>query len=129
VRKASIVFVQAPLVALSLVVLVVAARGDRHAFELAIPILLAMPTVSLLPGAFGAFLPLSQPPRRGQQSSRNVGVSFAMMLFVFAPLGLAYLARELGLWWVMIGVEVVAVVIAHRWLIRLIANRPLRGIE
>jgi hypothetical protein len=129
VRKASIVFAQAPLIALSLVMLALGANGDRDPLELALPLLLVMPTVSLLPGAFGAFLPLSQPPRRGEQSSRNVGVSFAMTLFMFAPLGLAYLARELGVWWIMIGVEIVAVVIAHRWLMRLIEKRPMRSIE
>jgi hypothetical protein len=129
VRKASILFVQAPMIAVSAIVIGLTAEDGRNAIELALPVALAMPTVSMLPGAFGAFLPLSQPPRRGQQSSRNVGVSMAMLLFMFAPLGLAYLARELGVWWVMIAVEVVVLVIAYRWLKQLIENRPMRSVE
>jgi hypothetical protein len=129
VRKASIVFVQAPVVVVSIALLLVAERGELRALELVLPMLLAMPTVSLLPGAFGAFLPLSQPPRRGQQSSRNVGVMFAMLLITFVPLGLSYLARELGVLWPMIAAEVVALVFVHRWLARLIRNRPMRGVE
>ena len=129
VRKASIVYVQAPLIAVSAVVIALSATDTRGAFELALPVVLAMPTVSLLPGAFGAFLPLSQPPRRGEQSSRNVGVSFAMLLFMFAPLGLAYLAREIGALWPMIAVELVALVIAHRWLTSLIRARPMKNVE
>jgi len=129
VRKATIVCVQAPLAAIAVAMIVIAARGDRGSLELAVPMLVAMPTVSLLPGAFGAFLPLSQPPRRGQQSSRNFGVSIAMSLFMFAPLGLAYVARSFGVLWLFVAIEIAVLVVTHRWLERLIRNRPMRSVE
>jgi hypothetical protein len=124
VRKASIAIVQLPVIAL-IAGLAIALQVDGSTLELALPLVLVIPTLSLLPGAFGTFLPLSQPPRRGEQSSRNTGIAMLMLLLVCVPVGLAWAARELGVYWPMVAVEFVGLVFAHRWLLRVIRNRPM----
>jgi hypothetical protein len=124
VRKASIAIVQLPVMAL-IAALMIAMHTDQSTLELTLPLALVIPTLSLIPGAFGTFLPLSQPPRRGEQSSRNVGIATLMMFLVCVPIGLAWAARELGVYWPMVAVEIVGIVLAHRWLLRAIRNRPM----
>jgi hypothetical protein len=129
VRKAAILLVQLPIVALAIALIAFKPGADAEALEMALAVVLAMPTLSLLPGAFGSFLPLSQPPRRGEISSRNTGVTVAMTIIGCVPIGLAWGSIKLGVYWPMVAVEVVALAFVHRWLLRIVRERPMRAID
>jgi hypothetical protein len=129
VRKAAILLVQLPIVAMGIALIAFKPGADAQSLELVLPIVLAMPTLSLLPGAIGSFMPLSQPPRRGEISSRNTGLTVMMIIAGLVPIGLAWGSLELGVYWPLIAVEVIALVFVHRWLLRMIRERPMRAVD
>ncbi len=99
--------------------------AERHGLLIALPALMAVPTLSLLDGLAGDYLPLSIAPTSGRQGAVNVG----MMLFGFACLavfaGLAALADAQGWFWHMVGTEVALLALVHPLLLRGIRTRAL----
>ncbi len=98
---------------------------DRSTLLIALPALLAIPTLSLLDGLAGDYLPLSIAPTGGRQGALHVG----MMLFGFICLagfaGLAALARDRGWFWHLVAVEVVGLALVHPILLRGIRERAI----
>jgi hypothetical protein len=124
VRKAMLTLLVLPGLLVSGAILWFGA-ADRHALLLALPALLAIPTLSLLDGIAGDYLPLSIAPTSGRQGAVHVG----MMLFGFVCLavfaGLAALSDAQGWFWHMVAGEVVALAIVHPLLLRGIRTRVL----
>jgi hypothetical protein len=124
VRKAAIWFV-APAVAVALALSTALAP---QGIGLAAAGLIALPTFTLLPGLFGDYLPLGLPPLRGRQTRRNAAlmlVSTAALLALIAVSGIAWHAGRLPL---LLAIETVALVAAHRALGGAIARRPRREV-
>ena len=98
-----------------------AARENPERITLGLSALIAMPTLSLLPGLMGSYVPLSTAQRTGQQTTR--------MLFVFLVMGVAgilaaltLLAWNLGMLWPYLALELCVMVALHvvlrRWIAR-----------
>jgi hypothetical protein len=122
VRKAAIVFVQAPLLVYLTLISFWVLRSEPEHLWLALPALLAMPTLSLLPGLTGEYLPLSAASRTGQRTAQT-----AITFLVMIPAGLlgflAYLAQKGGLLWVLLAGELVAMIVLHTLLLKIVARR------
>jgi len=90
---------------------------------------MAIPTLSLLDGVVGDYLPLSIAPTSGRQGAVNVG----MMVFGFVWLatfaGLGALAEDKGWFWHMVAVEAVVLALVHPLLLRGIRARALSRAE
>jgi len=125
VRKACMLFVQAPLLAASLVLIALVPSQGLISLALAGPIVVLLPTISLIPGSIGVYVPLSKPPRRGEQSSRRVMLILGTMLGSMGMLAVGFLASRAGLLWALLLLEIVAVAFLHAWLLRRIRARPL----
>jgi len=126
VRKACILFLQLPLVALSLVMLFLLRSSGRHDLLPVAPVIAVwIPTLTLIPGALATYVPLSKPPKRGQQSSRRVLLMMGTMFGMMALAGLGIGAQKLGLLWPLVGVEIAVAATIHVSLLRKIRTRPL----
>ena len=125
VRKAVIFYLLAPAICLVGILIAYLTMGGRESLPFAVPGLIAIPTLSLLPGLWGSYLPLSRPAARGEQSSRNMVLMFLTMFAMFAVVGVSWLAWSLGYLPVLIAIELVVVGLLHWIFIRMIRNRPL----
>jgi hypothetical protein len=121
VRKAAIVFVQAPLLIYILLVSAFAMRADPSRMTLVIPALLVIPTFSLLPGLLGEYLPLSMAARTGQRTVQSFVLFLAMI--PAAVLGtVAYIAQQNGLLWALLAIELPVMVGIHTFMLRVVAR-------
>jgi hypothetical protein len=126
VRKCCILLIQIPLTIASLI-LIATMRPDRdECLQLSLPILVAAPAITLILGAIGSYVPLSKPRRVGDQFARRSYSTLFTILGLFTLIGVGYLARSLGVFWMMLAVEAVLVAVLQAWLRRAIARRPLR---
>ena len=125
VRKATMLLVQLPIACAAIALIGVCSESYLDGIELALPILIALPTLSLAPGLFGSYVPLSMAPRRGRQTSQNIGAVFATMLVGGVLLGLAYAAKSLGALWILVAVELAVLIAAHRALLRVIVRKRM----
>jgi hypothetical protein len=125
VRKATIFYLMIPALCLAsgLLVLVI---HSRSALLLAVPGLVAIPIVSLLPACVDTYLPLSRSPQVGTQSAKNTTLMLGSMLTMGILAGISYVASEMNLLSIMVAVEIVVVVAAYWALKRHIQNRPVR---
>jgi len=125
VRKAAILYVQLPIACVALATL---ARSESFydALMMMLPIALVLPTISLVPGLYSDYVPLSMAPRRGRQSSQNVGIMVGTMVFASAMLGLSVIAKKFGFQLIVVAVEAVVMFLVHRSLSARIRNRPMR---
>ena len=124
VRKAAIAFMTLPVLAISAALLIAVLR-DRTWLIAIIPGLLVMPSLSLIEGLTGDYLPLSQPPQTGRQGAINIGL-YALSALVAGGLGaVGYFARRQGWFWQLITIEVIVVATIHFMLLRGIRARRL----
>ncbi len=126
VRKAAIVFVQAPLLAYLLLVSIWVMRAQPERLWLALPALLAMPTLSLLPGVSGEYLPLSAAVRTGQRSMQ-LAITFMVMIPAVLLGFLAAFAQKAGWLWLLLALELVGVIVLHVLLLRIVDRRSRRS--
>jgi ABC-2 type transport system permease protein len=126
VRKAVLYYLLIPAVVVTGALSAALAAGGRDALVLAIPGLIAIPTLSLIPGVMQPYLPLSRPAARGDQTSRNVGVLFIAMLTMAAVIGLSWLADSIGWLWEMVALEIVGAALLHRAFSRIVQQPGLR---
>jgi hypothetical protein len=125
VRKAAILFAQLPIACAALILIGVRSPDPVEAFSMAAPIAILLPTLSLAPGVFGGYVPLSMPPRRGRQSSQNVGVLLATMILMGIITGGSVAAGKLGIRWYLIAAEIPIVAMLHAGLTMRIRSRPM----
>jgi len=125
VRKATIFYLMVPALCLAsgLLALVI---HSRSALLLALPGLVAIPVVSLLPACADTYLPLSRSPQVGTQSAKNTSLMLGSMLAMGILAGISYVASEMNLLSILLAVEIVIVAVVYWALKRHIQNRPLR---
>lgn len=124
VRKAMILFLAVPGVLLSGTILWFG-LPDRHVLLLAVPALMAIPTLSLIDGLAGDYLPLSMAPTGGRQGAINIGIMLASFVTLAVLAGLAAWAQATGWLWQMAAVELAALLVLHPLLLRGIRVREL----
>jgi hypothetical protein len=124
VRKAMILFLAVPGVLLSGTILWFG-LPDRRILLLAIPALMAIPTLSLIDGLAGDYLPLSMAPTGGRQGAINIGIMIASFVILAVLAGLATWAQATGWLWQMAAVELAALMVLHPLLLRGIRIREL----
>jgi hypothetical protein len=100
-------------------------HDDPARLWLVLPALCALPTLSLLPGLSGEYLPLSAAARTGQRSVQTLLLFLVMIPAALLGL-LAYFAQRQGLLWLMVGIEIVVVALLHTLLLRIVARRSRR---
>ena len=125
VRKATLYYLLLPAICIAGLLIVYLNPGGRDSLLLAVPGLIAIPTISLLPGVVFEYLPLSRPAARGEQSSRNMGLMFVNMFVMAAVMAGSYLAWSFGFLWLLIVIELVVMGLVHWGFSRTIRNRQL----
>lgn len=125
VRKAAIYYLLIPALCVAAVLIAYLAPGGIQGLLLAIPGVVAIPVLTLVPAAAQDYLPLSRPVVRGEQGARNVILMFMTMLVMAGVLVVSYLAWEFGYIWYLIAIEAVIVIVLYQYLKRVIRNRPL----
>ncbi|HKQ59242.1 MAG TPA: hypothetical protein VJY35_15375, partial [Candidatus Eisenbacteria bacterium] len=129
VRKAMLLFLVTPALVLAGTLLWLG-TADPHTLRIAIPALLSIPTLSLLDGLTGDYLPLSIAPTSGRQGAIGVGIMIVGFMLLAAFGGIAAVADAQGWFWQLVAAEVVLLSIAHPLLLRVIRARALaRGGE
>jgi len=124
-RKAAILWIAAPMLALAFVIMLASTRTWTPVV-LTLPALVVLPTLSMLDGLLGEYLPLSRAPESGRQTAIQIGVA---MLTLSVMLGLFFVgtaARRLHVFVPMLALELVVVVAGHLALLKVIRERPLR---
>jgi ABC-2 type transport system permease protein len=125
VRKAVLVLLVIPSLVVASAILWFG-LPDHTSLRLVLPALLAMPTLSLMDGLAGDYIPLSLPPTGGRQGAINVMLIVAGLVWNGLLLGGAFFADSRGMFWPMVGVEIAALAIVHPLLLRGIRVRTLR---
>ncbi|MEK7329812.1 MAG: hypothetical protein AAB113_03325, partial [Candidatus Eisenbacteria bacterium] len=125
VRKAALFFLVAPCLLFAGAILWFG-LPERHSLLMTLPALMTLPTLSLLDGLAGDYLPLSQPAVGGRQGAINVGVMVIGTLWVGIFIGLAFAADHYRLFWHLVAAEALLLPILHALLLRGIRVRRLR---
>jgi len=125
VRKAAIYYLLTPAIFIATILIVYLAPGGSQGLLLALPGVVAIPVVSLMPGLLEEYLPLSRPAARGDQSSRNMSLMFLTMIAMAGVLAIAYIAWTFEVIWYVLAVELLVSAVLYRILNRMIRNRPL----
>jgi hypothetical protein len=124
VRKATVCYILLPAACVAALWIVLT---DVRVLPLAVPSLLAIPVLSLLPAAFRQYVPLSVPPAMGRQSLANIVVGIITTIVGATMVGVSWLAWRAGYLGHLIAVELILLVLGSRVLAHRIRNRPLRG--
>ena len=125
VRKAMLFYLLMPALCIAAILIGYLAPGGGSGLLLAVPGLVAIPVLSLFPALTEEYLPLSRPPSRGTQSSRNMVLMFMSMLAMAAVLIMSYAAWVFEIIWYVVGIEVIAGGVVYYFLNRVIKGRPL----
>jgi len=102
---------------------------ERHGLLMGLPALMAIPTLSLLDGVAGDYLPLSIAPTSGRQGALHLGMMVFGFIWLAVFAGLGALAEAKGWFWHMLAVEAVALALVHPMLLRGIRARALSRAE
>jgi len=125
VRKATIYYLLIPALCIAAILIAYLAPGGSQGLLLALPGIVAIPVLSLVPAVTHDYLPLSRPVTRGEQYGRSFTLMFMTMLAMAGVLVVSYLAWEFGLIWYLIAFEGVIAILLYHYLNRMIRNRPL----
>jgi hypothetical protein len=128
VRKAVMVGFVLPVFVVVVPILFFAIRA-RETLLMVLPVPAAVPTLSLLGGLAGDYLPFSLPPTVGRQGMTNVGLMIAGSLSSAVIAAVALLALRSGWFWPLLAGEVVGLMLLHAVLLKGIRARPLRALE
>jgi hypothetical protein len=128
VRKAAIAFMLIPVLVVSVGILLAALRDFTWMIAV-VPALLVMPTLTLIEGLTGDYLPLSLPPTTGRQSAINIGLYLLSTLIAGGLSVAGFFARRSGWFGLLLGVELVIVIGLHAALLRGIRVRRLTPLE
>jgi hypothetical protein len=94
-----------------------------------LPALAAVPTLSLLNGLAGDYLPLSVPPEVGRQGATHLTFMMVGALVSGAISGVAMAALRFGWFWPLLAGEIVVLAAVHAVLLTGIRARPLAPLE
>jgi ABC-2 type transport system permease protein len=125
VRKASLVLITLPALVISTTMLWVG-MSDHATLVVALPGLIALPTLSLVTGLAGDYLPLSLPPATGRQGAINLSTMILGGVggLVFVVLGIIGLRSH---WfWNLILIEAIGLAVLHPLLLWAIRRRRLK---
>ncbi len=122
-RKAAVFYLLLPGIAIALLWM---CATDAHTVPIAVPSLLALPIFSLLPAALRDYVPLSEPPTAGRQSTANVFIGMGITLAGAVTLGVSWAVWSVGYLPHLIAAEIVLLALVHRALAARIRARPLR---
>src|SRR5436190_3630215 len=125
VRKATIVYLLLPALAVAGLLTGYLSPGGLQGLQLALPGLLLIPVLTLVPGLVEDYLPLSRPAARGDQTSRNLGLMFVSMIAMTIVLAATYIAWKLEVLWFMLAIEALVVILIYYLMNRIITNRVL----
>ena len=125
VRKATIVYLLLPALAVAGLLTGYLSQGGLQGLQLALPGLLLIPVLTLVPGLVEDYLPLSRPAARGDQTSRNLGLMFVSMIAMTIVLAATYIAWKLEVLWYMLAIEALVVILIYYLMNRIITNRVL----
>lgn len=125
VRKATIVYLLLPALAVAGLLTGYLSPGGLQGLQLALPGLLLIPVLTLVPGLVEDYLPLSRPAARGDQTSRNLGLMFVSMIAMTIVLAATYIAWKLEVLWYMLAIEALVVILIYYLMNRIITNRVL----
>jgi hypothetical protein len=125
VRKATIVYLLLPSLCVVGLLIGYLAPGGSQGLQLAVPGMIAIPVMTLLPGLTEDYLPLSRPAVRGDQSSKNMVVMLMSAIAMTTVLGVAYIASVFGVLWYLVGFEFVGAVLIYYSMNRAIWKRLL----
>jgi hypothetical protein len=128
VRKAALVRVALPAGVAMVALIGFAVPGGRESLVTAVPLVLAIPTISLLPGIAGPYLPLSKPVVMGEVGGTNAFLMFAGMLMMAGVAVAGYLARRAGLLVPFVAIEATVLLAAHASALRTIRRCPIDGL-
>lgn len=123
-RKAVLLFLAAPVLAASALMLALAVH-DRQWLLAVVPALVLMPSLSLIEGFAGEFLPFSLPPVAGRQGAIQVALYLVSVVLVGGLSALGWATQRAGVFWPAVAVEVVVVAALHALLLRGIRARRL----
>jgi hypothetical protein len=102
---------------------------ERRGLLMGLPALMAIPTLSLLDGVTGDYLPLSIAPTSGRQGALNIGMMVLGFTWLAVFAGLGALAQSKGWFWHMVVVEAAILALVHPLLLRGIRARALSRSE
>ena len=98
---------------------------QQHRLMLAmLPVLVAMPTLSLLNGLVGDYLPFSMPPTAGRQGAINILYMLVGAISASAISAVALIGLRQGWFWYFLGFEILFLMGLHAVLLRGIRVRP-----
>ncbi|MGH7740962.1 MAG: hypothetical protein ACRENS_02950 [Candidatus Eiseniibacteriota bacterium] len=116
-RKAVLLFLTAPVLAVSGTLLGFAVH-DREWLLAVVPAIVLLPTLSLIEGVAGSYLPFSVPPVAGRQGAIQVMMYLATVVLVGGLTFLGWTAQRHGVFWLMIGAEILLVAALHAMMLR-----------
>jgi hypothetical protein len=124
VRKAVFVFVALPagLVVTALVAFVI--PGGRSDMIAGIPMILAIPTVSLLPGVVDTYVPLSRPVVHGEIAGQTAVLMFGGMILTGVLGVIGFFASRAGLIVPVVAGELAVLGLVHVAVSKAIRSRP-----
>ena len=128
VRKAILLFLATPGLLVSGAILWFGLH-DSQSLVLTVPALIALPTLSLMDGLAGNYLPLSIAPTGGRQGAINLGAMLLGAVWLAVAIGLSIWAERSHWFWQLVGAEVLVLAIVHPLLLRGIRVRALRPLE
>jgi hypothetical protein len=124
VRKAALLYVALPAGLAMSALAGLTFRGGREGLVAGIPLLLAIPTLSLVPGTLGDYVPLSKPPVRGEAGSASVALMFGGMLAMGALGVVGFFAQRANVILPVAAAETVLLAAAHAAALKVIRSRP-----
>lgn len=124
-RKAVLYYLAVPLSVLLLLLTLVRKSDGVEMLLLALPAVLLLPTMSLLPGVFASYLPLCRPVQAGGQVSRNSLIIMGSMFGSGILLTLTWLCRSSGFYWHFLAAGTVCAAIVHILLLKIVRERRL----
>ena len=124
VAKATLYYICLP-VSLLMVAVMVGITGDPPAvLKAALPILISLPTLTLLGGTLGQYIPLARPARIGDQTSRSQLPLLVMMVISPLMLGAFYFTNQWGGLPLTLLIEIPLLLLTHILLRRKLNAHP-----
>lgn len=124
VRKAALFYVALPAGLVMAALIAVTFRGGREGLIAGIPLVLSIPTISLIPGVLGDYVPLARPVVHGEIASQNMIVMFGGMLAMGAFAVAGFLAFRANLVLPVAAGETVILLAVHTAALKTIRSRP-----